>query len=78
MQFFNINLSKLNEYGVPRLKAALDLFGYYGEPCRLPLTDLNEEEKSNIRSILEQNGLMPKKPIESESIKPKNFSEYSF
>lgn len=43
----------ISEYGVPGLKAALDLSGYYGGPCRLPLSDLNEEEITNLKMIIE-------------------------
>lgn len=45
----------INEYGVAGLKAAMDLLGYYGGPCRSPLSDLNHEEMTNLKLILEQN-----------------------
>ena len=43
-------------YGVPALKAALDAFGYYGGPCRLPLQELNETELKHVKDLFEQNG----------------------
>lgn len=36
------------KYGIPGLKYAMDLKGYYGGPCRLPLTGLTPEAKLEI------------------------------
>ncbi|MCP5112576.1 MAG: dihydrodipicolinate synthase family protein, partial [bacterium] len=36
------------KYGVPGLKHAMDLNGYYGGPPRLPLTPLSPEVKAEI------------------------------
>lgn len=52
------------------LKAALDAYGYYGGPCRLPLIELNEKELAELRSLFEQNGF-------SWSSMPKSESEVS-
>ena len=41
---------------MPGLKAALDAYGYYGGPCRLPLLDMSEEDLNNLKLIFEQNG----------------------
>lgn len=35
-------------YGIPGLKYAMDLNGYYGGPCRLPLKPLSPEAKAEI------------------------------
>ena len=40
-------------YGVPGLKCALDLQGYYGGPPRLPLAPVNEAVKEEIRRALQ-------------------------
>jgi hypothetical protein len=42
---------------VAGLKALLDMYGYYGGPCRLPLLDLNEKDLNTLKGILEQNAL---------------------
>ncbi len=36
------------KYGIPGLKYAMDLNGYYGGPCRLPLAPLSQEAKREI------------------------------
>jgi 4-hydroxy-2-oxoglutarate aldolase len=38
------------KYGIPGLKHAMDLNGYYGGPCRLPLTPLGPEAKHEIET----------------------------
>ena len=49
------------------LKAALDAYGYYGGPCRLPLIELNEKELAELRSLFEQNGFLWSSMSKSES-----------
>jgi len=39
-------------FGVPGLKAALDLLGYHGGPCRPPLQDLDESDRDSLRAVL--------------------------
>jgi len=36
------------KYGIPGLKYAMDLNGYYGGPTRLPLTGITPEAKKEI------------------------------
>lgn len=36
------------KYNVPAMKYAMDLFGYYGGPCRSPLTSLLESEAADV------------------------------
>jgi len=38
------------KYGVPGLKHAMDLNGYYGGPCRLPLVPPTPEAKREIEA----------------------------
>jgi 4-hydroxy-2-oxoglutarate aldolase len=45
-------------YGVPGLKAALDLLGFYGGPVRSPLQPLPEAEKTRLAEILRRAGLL--------------------
>ena len=45
-------------FGIPGLKAALDLLGYYGGDPRSPLSPPNSDQIEEIRSILEEAGLL--------------------
>jgi 4-hydroxy-2-oxoglutarate aldolase len=45
-------------YGVPGLKAAMDMLGYFGGEPRLPLLPCSEKEKSEIREILKKAELL--------------------
>lgn len=55
-----ISKRKITEmYGVPALKAALDAYGLYGGPCRLPLLELNEIEYKRVKDSFETNGFGP-------------------
>lgn len=46
------NTAVTARFGVPGLKAALDLLGYYGGPPRSPLLPLNDAQKETLRSVL--------------------------
>jgi len=52
------NLAITSRFGVPGLKAALDMVGFYGGPPRLPLRPLAEERRRELRTILETAGLI--------------------
>ena len=41
------------KYGVPGLKHAMDLNGYYGGPCRLPLRPVNPAAKAEIEQAFD-------------------------
>jgi 4-hydroxy-2-oxoglutarate aldolase len=41
------------KYGVPGLKYAMDLNGYYGGPPRLPLTAITPEAKKEIEQAFD-------------------------
>jgi len=45
-------------FGVPGLKAALDLLGYYGGPPRRPLLPLEPARREVLRGILGEAGLL--------------------
>lgn len=49
------------ELGVPAMKAAMDLMGMYGGPCRRPLLPLTEEQAKNLRQAFIRNGFQPQK-----------------
>lgn len=51
------NTAVTTRYGVPGLKAALDMLGYYGGPVRSPLQPLTPEENGTLKDILQRAGL---------------------
>lgn len=58
-----LNLLEINDavtarWGVPGLKAALDLIGRYGGPPRLPLLPLGDNEKEQLAELMKQCGLL--------------------
>lgn len=46
------------KYGVAGVKAAMDLFGYYGGNPRIPLSPLSDEQKAELKVVLEKEGLL--------------------
>lgn len=45
-------------YGIGGIKAALDLLGYYGGPCRAPLTTPDGDQIAEIKELLATAGLL--------------------
>lgn len=45
-------------FGVPGLKAAMELVGFYGGPPRSPLQPLNNEQREVLRGILKEAGIL--------------------
>lgn len=52
------NWGVTKKYGIPGVKYALELFGYYGGPLRSPLQPLGDNEKSNLKSIFKESGFL--------------------
>ena len=52
------NTAVTSRFGVPGLKAAMDMVGYYGGPVRSPLMPLNEADTAEVRRILVKAGLL--------------------
>jgi 4-hydroxy-2-oxoglutarate aldolase len=53
-----VNTAVTARFGVPGLKAVLDMLGYYGGPVRAPLMDLGESDRRILQDILVEGGLM--------------------
>ncbi|MGE5259210.1 MAG: dihydrodipicolinate synthase family protein [Hyphomicrobiales bacterium] len=53
-----VNTAVTATYGVPGLKAALDMLGYFGGDPRPPLLPASEKERAEIREILKKAGLL--------------------
>ena len=47
-------------YGVGGLKAAMEMFGFYGGPTRSPLPNASQEAKQHLRQTFINNGFQPK------------------
>ncbi|MBI4770773.1 MAG: dihydrodipicolinate synthase family protein [Chloroflexi bacterium] len=52
------NTALTARFGVPGLKAAMDMLGYYGGPVRSPLLPLSEDDKTALRGVLVKTGLL--------------------
>jgi 4-hydroxy-2-oxoglutarate aldolase len=58
LQLIPANIAVTAHLGIPGLKAALDMLGYYGGPARSPLMPLPEADKANLRVILSEAGIL--------------------
>lgn len=58
LRMLSVNDAITATYGIGGLKAAMDLLGYFGGEPRLPLLPSTEGEKSEIRKILNEAGLL--------------------
>jgi 4-hydroxy-2-oxoglutarate aldolase len=54
------NSAVTRRWGVPAIKAAMDMIGLYGGPPRRPLRPLGEPALSELRTILTTAGILPK------------------
>jgi len=52
------NTAVTSRFGVPGLKAAMDMLGYYGGPPRSPLLPLKDADKEILRGILVEAGIL--------------------
>ncbi len=53
-----VNSAVTARFGIPGLKAAMDMLGYYGGPVRSPLLDLTEDARQTLREILQEGGIL--------------------
>jgi 4-hydroxy-2-oxoglutarate aldolase len=58
LKMLPVNQAVTAVYGVPGLKAALDILGYFGGDPRLPLLPSSQQEKSDIKAILKKADLL--------------------
>jgi len=54
-----VNGAVTARFGIPGLKAAMDMLGYYGGPVRSPLLDHTEDARRTLREVLQEGGLLP-------------------
>jgi 4-hydroxy-2-oxoglutarate aldolase len=58
LRMLPVNTAVTATYGVPGLKAALDMLGYFGGDPRPPLLPASEKERAEIREILKRADLL--------------------
>lgn len=58
LKMIPVNQAVTARYGVPGLKAALDMLGYFGGAPRLPLLPASKRERSEIEAILKKADLL--------------------
>jgi len=58
LKMIPVNQAVTATYGVPGLKAAMDMLGYFGGDPRLPLLPSSELERSEIKNILKKADLL--------------------
>jgi len=58
LKMLPVNQAVTAVYGVPGLKAAMDMLGYFGGDPRLPLLPSSEQERSEIKAILKKADLL--------------------
>ena len=58
LKMLPVNQAVTAVYGVPGLKTALDMLGYFGGDPRLPLLPSSQQEKSEIKEILKKADLL--------------------
>jgi 4-hydroxy-2-oxoglutarate aldolase len=53
-----VNAAITARFGIPGLKAALDMLGYYGGPVRSPLLNVTAEQREALRDVLVEGGVL--------------------
>ncbi len=58
MRLIEPTIAITSRYGIPGLKAAMDLFGYHGGGSRLPLLPITDAEIEDIRNTFTNAGFL--------------------
>ncbi len=58
LRLISANAAVTSRFGIPGLKAALDLIGMYGGPVRPPLLPLGKEQKVTLEKIMREAGIL--------------------
>ncbi len=61
MQLIDSNNAVTARWGIPGLKAAMEIIGLYGGDPRPPLLPLGEADREALRKVLTQTGFLPRK-----------------
>ncbi len=57
-QVIPVNAAITARFGIPGIKAAMDMLGYYGGPVRSPLLAITEDERQTLRDVLVEGGVL--------------------
>jgi 4-hydroxy-2-oxoglutarate aldolase len=60
MKLIDSNNAVTARWGIPGLKAAMEMIGLYGGDPRLPLVPLKEADREELRKVLTKTGFFPK------------------
>jgi len=63
MVLIDSNNAVTARWGIPGLKAAMEMIGLYGGAPRPPLLPLGEADREALRKILTQTGFFPKPAV---------------
>ncbi|MBU0652864.1 MAG: dihydrodipicolinate synthase family protein, partial [Proteobacteria bacterium] len=63
MNLIDSNNAVTARWGIPGLKAAMEMIGLYGGDPRPPLMPLKEADREELRKILTQTGFFPKAKV---------------
>ena len=61
MRLIGSTIVVTSRYGIPGLKAAMDLFGYHGGSSRMPLLPISDTATKDIKNIFTKCGFFMKK-----------------
>ena len=56
-EIIRLNNFLTRDYGIPALKAAMDIIGLYGGPCRSPLLPIDEQVRKSLGEYLKAGGI---------------------
>ena len=59
MALIDSNHAVTGRWGIPGLKAAMEMIGLYGGPPRSPLAPLKEADREALQTILKKTGFLP-------------------
>lgn len=58
LRLIPLNTAVTSGFGIPALKQGLDWLGYYGGPVRSPLGPLNDAQKTRLRELMVDTGVL--------------------
>jgi|Deesub1362B_J571_1020462.scaffolds.fasta_scaffold00838_2 4-hydroxy-2-oxoglutarate aldolase len=58
LKLLPLNNTLVNKYGIPSIKYALDLLGFYGGPPRTPLLPISDKAKEEIKKVMRNSGIL--------------------
>jgi 4-hydroxy-2-oxoglutarate aldolase len=57
-KLISINNAITRKWGIPALKASMDLIGLYGGPVREPLLPIDQEQQHTLKQLLDEMGIL--------------------